>query len=132
MGIDLSYREITRYGLGGAFLAIQYSTVFWIMAVKIGACTLLANTVAFIINLIFGWLIHSRWSFADSSLSALPVRAYLRFTVVSLFGFWLNNLWCWIIVDYLQKSPTVALVPIVTITPASSFLMNKLWIFNQT
>ncbi len=123
--------QILRYGLSGLGLAVIYSVVYWLCAVALAMSPYVANTLAFLCNLVFGWLLHSRWSFRGYGPSAAPVGAYARFFVVNGIGYGLNSLWVWLMVYRLGGSAEWPIVPIVTITPALCFVLNRLWIFNR-
>lgn len=123
--------QILRYGLSGALLAVIYSLVYWICAARIGLSPYVANTAAFVCNLVAGWFFHSRWSFRGYGPSGAPVGAYARFLAINGTGYGLNSLWVWIIVYRLGASVELPIVPIITVTPALCFVLNRLWIFNR-
>ena len=135
MGLIMVSREvrgqILRYGLSGLALAVTYSVVYWICAALLGVSPYTANTVAFACNLVAGWLFHSRWSFKGYGPSGRAAGAYARFFVVNGIGYGLNSVWVWLIVYRLGAPVEWPIVPIVSITPALCFALNRLWIFNR-
>ncbi|MEO7247049.1 MAG: GtrA family protein [Novosphingobium sp.] len=123
--------QILRYGVSGLVLAVLYSVVYWILATRLGISPFAANSAAFLCNLVAGWWFHSRWSFRGFGPSGQPAAAYARFFVVNGIGYGLNSVWVWIIVYRLGGAVELPIVPIVTITPALCFILNRLWIFNR-
>src|SRR5687768_1837836 len=104
--------QFVRYGLGGGFLALLYSAVYWVLALTFGVSVLAANTIAFLINIAVGWLIHSYWSFRGHVLSVGLVTAFGRFAAINLAGFALNSFWVWLITIQLNSHAALPIVPI--------------------
>jgi putative flippase GtrA len=100
------------------------------LAEPLAVPALVANTIAFLVNLGVGWGIHSRWSFAGHGPEKRPRAAYARFFLVNIAGYALNSLWVWLIVERLQGSVTVSLIPIVLATPLFMFWANRRWTFS--
>lgn len=121
--------QIFRYTVSGAFLVVLYSAIYWAAAVPLGIAALIANSIAFIVSLILGWLIHSRWSFRGHGPATRPRGAYTRFLAVNLGGYALNSFWVWLIVERLDASVPLSIVPIALVTPALSFWLNRRWTF---
>ena len=123
--------EAVRYGISGAALAVLYSAVYWTLAAPMGIPVLLANTAAFAVNLVAGWALHSRWSFANRSASGPARTAYSRYFAVNAASYALNSIWVWTIVERLHGSVALSIIPVVTITPAFTFALNRAWIFRS-
>lgn len=123
--------EAIRYGISGVMLATLYSAVYWSLAELAGIPVLVANTIAFGVNLIAGWAIHSRWSFAGHRLAENQAHAYAGFFLINLASYGLNSLWVWLIVDRFHQSVALSIVPVVTLTPAITFLLNRYFVFRR-
>lgn len=122
--------QIARYALSGLVLAGAYAALYWTAAVPLGVPAMLANTIAFALNLGLGWWLHSRWSFRGYGSSHRHQVAYARFLGVNLLGYALNSFWVWLIVVWLGGTVVLSILPIVLITPAVNFGLTRLLIFN--
>ena len=122
-------RQAVRYALSGGALVLLYSAVYWTLAEPLAVPPLVANSVAFLVNLATGWVIHSRWSFAGHGQAVRPRTAYWRFFLINIAGYALNSLWVWLIVEQLGGRVTTSLLPIVLLTPPLMFWANRRWAF---
>ena len=120
--------QMLRYGVSGVALTLFYSTVYWAVATQLGVPALIANSVAFVLNLAAGWIIHSRWSFRGHGRRERPREAYKRFVLINLAGYALNSFWVWLIVERLGGS-VPASICLVLITPWLMFWLNRRWTF---
>lgn len=121
--------QMLRYGISGGLLTLFYSAVYWTMAARLSVPALIANTIAFLLTLAAGWLIHSRWSFRGHGRRERPRIAYARFLLINLAGYALNSFWVWLIVVRLGGSVALSILPIVLITPWLMFWLNRRWTF---
>ena len=119
--------QVLRYGLTGLVLAALYAGVYWAGAKALHTAAQFANAAGFIAAVVVGYVLHSRWSFRGhgerDSWSAG------RFLVVNLAGYGLNCAWVWAVVSRLGYPPEFAILPIVGLTPAFTFLLNRHWAF---
>ncbi len=122
--------QILRYGVSGAALVALYSAIYWVGAELVGIPALVANTIAFVVTLILGWILHSQWSFRGHGRRDRPLIAYCAFLLVNLAGYALNSFWVWLIVERLHESVAASLVPIALGTPWLSFWANRRWTFS--
>ena len=131
--VRLMNREVAgqafRYGVSGAALAGVYAVFYWIMAAPLGVPPLIAHTLAFVVALVAGWILHSRWSFRGQADARLPRAAYGRFLFVNLAGYALNGGWVWLLTEALGLGPSWPLLPILMVTPWLMFLLNRRWTF---
>lgn len=119
--------QALRYGLIGIGLAGLYAAIYWCGAVLMEMPAQLANTAGFAAALVAGYLLHSHWSFRGHGRRSS--WSWGRFLVVNFVGYLLNCLWIWLIVDQMSYPVAVAIVPIVTLTPIFTFLLNRGWTF---
>ena len=123
--------QIIRFGIAGGLSTIVYSAVYlplttWVLP-KTQA--VLAVPPAFLVAVIFGFFVHSAWSFRGHGTRDSSGRQHLKFLVVQGFGLVLNALFTWIATGLLHQQPWVALIPVVTITPIATFALNRQWVF---
>jgi putative flippase GtrA len=121
--------QMIRYGISGAGLTLFYSFVYLVALDGAKLLPLIANSVAFGLTLVIGYIVHSRWSFRDHGDRAAPMRNTVRFILVNILGFAANSFWVWLIAEQLALSPRLPLIPIVLITPWISFWLNRRWTF---
>lgn len=118
-----------RYLLSGAILTLIYTSIYWTLAGLLTVPPLLANTIGFLVALICGWVIHSRWTFEGQGDRSRPVAAFIRFLTVNLMGYALNSFWVWLIVTQLGSDIALPIIPIAVVTPAIMFIANRFWTF---
>lgn len=119
--------QMVRYGIVGIALAVLYATVYWAGATLFELPAQLANAAGFAAALIAGYALHSRWSFRGHGQRS--GWSLSRFLVVNVTGYLLNCLWVWLIVQRFGQAIELSIVPIVTLTPAFTFLLNRRWTF---
>lgn len=120
-------RQVLRYGITGVALAALYATVYWTGARQLHVPVQVANAAGFIAALIVGYVLHSQWSFRGHGRRS--GWSWSRFLVVNLAGYLLNCVWVWLIVQRLDRPVELSILPIVTLTPALTFLLNRRWTF---
>ena len=121
--------QLVRYVISGAILALFYSAVYWTLATQTPVPALVANTLAFLVSLATGWMIHSRWSFRGHGPSRRGTLAYGRYFLVNAAAYGLNSFWVWMIVIRSGGSVALSIVPILGITPWVCFWINRRWTF---
>lgn len=121
--------QMIRYGVSGLVLTAFYSATYLAALELARLAPMIANTVAFLVTVVLGYIIHSRWSFQGHGSREAPVRNTSRFLIVNLAGFALNSFWVWLIAEQLALSPRLPLIPIVLVTPWLSFWLNRRWTF---
>lgn len=126
-GIDEMVGQGFRYGVIGIALAGLYAAIYWCGAVLLALPAQLANAGGFVAALVAGYVLHSRWSFRGHGQRSH--WSWGRFLVVNFVGYLINCLWIWLIVDQLSYPVAAAIIPIVTLTPVFTFLLNRGWTF---
>ena len=116
-----------RYGVIGIGLAALYAAIYWAGATLLAMPVQLANGAGFVAALVAGYVLHSQWSFRGHGRRS--GWSWSRFLVVNFAGYLLNCLWVWLIVDELARPIALSIVPIVTLTPLFTFLLNRRWTF---
>jgi putative flippase GtrA len=119
--------QVLRYGIVGVALAVLYATVYWAGATAFHRPAQVANAAGFVAALIAGYALHSQWSFRGHGRRS--GWSLSRFLAVNVSGYVLNCFWVWLIVQRLGGPIELSIVPIVTLTPAFTFLLNRRWTF---
>jgi putative flippase GtrA len=70
---------------------------------------------------------HSKWSFKGQGERTAGTA--VRFVAVSLLSLALNSLWVALITGPLGLGPAWPILPMLFVTPAVTFLLNRHWVF---
>ena len=120
--------QLVRYGVSGSLASVVNIGVYWILAAR-GMDPNLAWAIGFAAAVLFGYVIHSRWSFRGHGRRDNVARTGSRFVAVSLVSFALNQFWVWLLVRELAL-PLWAPYPLVLgVTPLVVFALNRRWVF---
>ena len=120
--------QLVRYALTGGLASVVNIGVYWVLALG-GMDPNLAWTIGFLAAVAVGYVVHSRWSFQGHGRRDNIARTGSRFFVVSLISFAINQLWVWLLVQYLDL-PLWAPYPLVLgVTPLIIFSLNRRWVF---
>jgi putative flippase GtrA len=121
-----------RFGIVG-LLATGVHVLIFIGCIEIlDIAPLWANFPAFLVALITGFIGHFSWTFRaqqrESGNNWKPVL--FKFTLVSFVGLGLNTLVVYLVVNLLGHPYPHAVLLMVTVVPATLFLLQKFWAFN--
>ena len=120
--------QFVRYGISGGLASIVNIGVYWILAAR-RMDPNLAWTIGFVAAVLFGYVIHSRWSFRGHGRRDDLTRTGGRFVVVSLVSFGLNSFWGWRLVRHFEL-PLWSPYPLVLgVTPLVVFWLNRKLVF---
>jgi putative flippase GtrA len=118
-----------RYGVVGIGITAFGAGVYWAAVEWAGMAPLVANSVAFVLMLVMGYGLHSRWSFRGHGSRDAPARRGARFLAVNILAYALNALWVWTLVERLGGPTWWPVVPMIFVTPVVSFVLHRLWTF---
>ena len=121
--------QIVRYGITGGLVTALAAAFYWVTATFFGVHPLLANFLAYLVAVASGYVMHSRWSFKGHGRRDNAVRTTGRFFAVSLVSLGLNSLWVWLLTGLLAGPTWWPVVPMLIVTPAVTFLLNRHWVF---
>ena len=121
--------QVIRFGISGAMVSLIGFCTYVVPAVWFGVAPLLAYAFSSCFTVTAGYALHSRLSFAGhGGRDRLPVRGS-RFAAVALVNFTLNSFFVWVLTGPLGGSPWWPVLPMVTVTPVVSFLLQRQWVF---
>jgi putative flippase GtrA len=121
--------QLFRFGLVGGLSTLVYAAVYWPLATYV-VHPLIAVVLGFAVAVIFGYVLHSNWSFKGHGKQERTAATQTRFVLVQLFGMLLNGIFTWVLTGPLFHGPTWwPLVPAVTITPLATFVLQRWWVF---
>ncbi|HVM38595.1 MAG TPA: GtrA family protein [Sphingomicrobium sp.] len=119
--------QLLRFLVSGALVTVLGVGVYALVALVLGWHPQLGNFLAYATAMTTGYLMHSRWSFRGHGgrSAGTPVR----FLVVSLISLALNSFWVWLFTGPMRLGPAWPILPMVFVTPAVTFTLNRLWVF---
>lgn len=123
------FGQVIRFGLVGGFVTLVGGAAYYIPATYLGVHPLLANLLAYVVAMGLGYVLHSTVSFRGHGRRDNPGKRTGRFLVVSLVSLALNSLWVWTLTGLLDGPTWWPLVPMLFVTPAVTFALNRQWVF---
>ena len=123
------FGQVIRFGLVGGFVTVIGMAVYYFPATYMGVAPLLANLLAYAVAMALGYSLHSSVSFKGHGSRDNPARRTGRFLIVSLVSLGLNSLWVWTLTGLLDGPTWWPLVPMLFVTPAATFALNRQWVF---
>jgi len=120
--------QLIRFVISGAFVTALGVGVYALVALVLQWHPQLGNFVAYVVAMATGYVMHSRWSFRDHGAERTHTTK-VRFVIVSLISYALNSFWVWLLYSHLDLHRAVPILPMLFITPAVTFLLNRQWVF---
>ena len=120
--------QLARFIISGAIVTGLGVGVYAIVAILLNRNPQLGNFLAYAIAVATGYVMHSRWSFKDHGAQR-DHRTKVRFVTVSIISYLLNSFWVWLLYSRLQLGKAAPIVPMLFITPAVTFTLNRQWVF---
>ena len=121
--------QIVRYGITGGLVTIGFSAVYWLLATPVGLDPQVALTIAFLLWSGIGFVLHGRISFRDhGSRDRMGARS-VRFLLVNLLGFALNQLFVWVLVKQMGGPTWWPILPFIFVTPLVTFVLHRRWVY---
>jgi putative flippase GtrA len=121
--------QLIRYAISGGLSSMVHLGLYWSLAEFAGVAPLVSNGIGFVVALIVGYMIHSRWSFRGHGRRGNIARTGGRFVAVNLVGLALNSFWVWLLVEQLGGATWWPMPLMVTATPLAVFWLNRKWVF---
>jgi putative flippase GtrA len=120
--------QLLRFIVSGAFVTALGVGVYALVALVLNWHPQLGNFLAYVVAMATGYVLHSTWSFRDHGAERTH-GTKLRFVTVSLVSYALNSFWVWLLYSYLDLHRAVPILPMLFVTPAVTFLLNRQWVF---
>ena len=123
--------QLIRFGLVGGFVTGLYALVYSPLAKFQLTSPQVANFCGYLAAMVTGYVLHSRWSFRGHGSRDNVRRTTSRFFLVSLVSLGLNALFVFILTDSMALGGPWwwPLIPILFVTPAVTFVLNRQWVF---
>ncbi|GEB88791.1 GtrA family protein [Zymomonas mobilis] len=128
--IHLLAGQVVRFGITGGLTTLINAGIYYGGIKWIHLSPLLANFIGYLVAMITGYIMHSRFSFRghgcqDSHWQLLP-----RFFLASLLSLAGNSFWVWLLVDVMHQLKWTPLPFMIFVTPLLSFWLNRQWVFH--
>ncbi len=117
-----------RFIVTGALVTALGVGVYALAALVLDWHPQLANLLAYLAAMATGYVMHSRWSFRDHGTRSRSTS--VKFVVVSLVSLALNSGWIALLTGPLALSPACPILPMLFVTPAVTFILNRQWVFS--
>ena len=119
--------QLLRFLISGALVTLLGVVVYAVVALVLRWHPQIGNLLAYAVAMATGYVMHSRWSFRDHGERTKATA--VRFVIVSLISLGLNSLWVALITGPLGLGPAWPIVPMLFVTPAVTFVLNRYWVF---
>ena len=123
------FEQVIRFGVVGGFVTLIGGAAYYIPATYFGVAPLLSNLFAYAVAMALGYFLHSTVSFKGHGSRDNPAKRTGRFLIVSLVSLGLNSLWVWILTGLMHGPTWWPLLPMLFVTPAATFALNRQWVF---
>ena len=119
--------QLTRFIISGVVVTALGVAVYAFVALVLRWHPQLGNLLAYLVAMATGYVMHSRWSFRDHGRRTRSTG--VKFVVVSLISLGLNSFWVWLFTGPLGLGPAWPILPMLFVTPAVTFILNRQWVF---
>ncbi len=121
--------QLFRFAIAGGITTALYTIVYSPLAKYRVTSEQVANLAGYLIAMLAGYVIHSRWSFRGHGADMRQTT--IRFFLVSLISYAINTGWVFLLTDdaMLAGPWWWPLVPVLFVTPLVIFALNRLWVF---
>jgi putative flippase GtrA len=123
--------QLIRFGMVGGFVTGLYALVYSPLAKFQLTSPQVANFCGYLAAMVTGYVLHSRWSFRGHGSRDNVRRTTSRVLLVSLVSLGLNALFVFVLTDSMALGGPWwwPLIPILFVTPAVTFVLNRQWVF---
>ena len=120
--------QLARFVVSGAFVTALGVAVYALVALGLRWNPQLGNFLAYAVAMATGYFMHSQWSFRGHGGERTHATK-VRFITVSLISYALNSFWVWLLYTHLQLGRGAPIIPMLFVTPAVTFVLNRQWVF---
>jgi putative flippase GtrA len=120
--------QLMRFVVSGATVTALGVAVYALVAIVLHWHPQIGNVLAYLVAMGTGYVMHSSWSFRGHG-SERTRATKVRFVIVSVISYVLNATWVWLLFSRLQWGRAAPIVPMLFVTPAVTFTLNRQWVF---
>lgn len=121
--------QLLRYAVAGGGITLASAIGYWLLATPMGLDPALALSIVFVIFTGIGFVLHGQVSFRGHGGRDRPSVRTLRYFIVNILGFGLNQAFIWLLVTRMGGETWWPIVPMVMITPFATFLLHRRWVY---
>lgn len=118
--------KFVRYGLVGILATLVHVGTFTFLVEALGFTPVIASVPSFVLAMLSAYIVNYSWTFTSSGAHLVQLPKYVT---VSAICFCLNVAITYLVVNVFSFWYPIALLMVVSVIPALSFSMNKLWTF---
>ena len=123
------FGQAARFAVTGGVVTALGAVAYWVPATYFGVAPLLANFFGYVVAMVSGYVLHSRWSFRGHGRRDDVLGTTSRFFIVSLASLGLNSLFVWLLTGLLHGPTWWPVITMLFVTPAVTFTLNRQWVF---
>ena len=120
--------QLFRFVISGATVTALGVGVYAIVALVVRWHPQVGNVLAYLVAMATGYVMHSQWSFRGHGTERTHATK-VRFVIVSIISYALNSFWVWLLYTHLVWGRAAPIVPMLFVTPAVTFTLNRQWVF---
>ena len=120
--------QLARFAVTGAFVTALGVAAYALVALVLLWHPQLGNFLAYVVAVVTGYVMHSSWSFRGHG-SERTHGTKVRFALVSIISYALNSFWVWLLYNHLDLGRAAPIAPMLFVTPAVTFVLNRQWVF---
>jgi putative flippase GtrA len=120
--------QLLRFVISGATVTALGVAVYAFVALVLRWHPQLGNVLAYVVAMASGYIMHSQWSFRGHGAERNHATR-VRFVIVSIISYALNSFWVWLLFTHLAWGRAAPIVPMLFVTPAVTFTLNRQWVF---
>ncbi len=123
--------QLIRFGMVGGLATVLHGIVYSPLAKYQLTSPQVANFCGYVVAMITGYFLHSRWSFRGHVSRDNPGKTGVRYFTVSLVSYALNALFVFVLTDSraLAGPWWWPLLAFFFVTPLVTFTLNRQWVF---
>ena len=120
----IKYLPFIKFCLVGTTNVLIYYTIYYIL-LKLGVYYLLANTIAYIIGILNGYIWSSKFVFKKNK----SLNNMIKFFMVYISSLFINLGIVYICVDYYNMHKLIAPIIAIGVGTIYNYMFNKIWTF---
>lgn len=120
--------QVVRYGITGGIVTALGVAAYLVAVGWADFAPLVANIIAYLVSMTFGYFMHARFSFRETSGGA-SAKQGSKFFVTSGISFALNSFFVWLFTDAIGWDERTPVLAMIFITPAICFVIYRKWVF---
>ena len=122
--------QLIRYGLAGGLITLAVAASYWALAEFGGVDPMVSLTIVFLFFSLVSYVTHGAFSFRGHGERDNHHIRGLRFLMVNLLGFALNQAFVFVLVKTLGGPTWWPTVPMVLVTPLITFALHRRYVYS--